>query len=187
MKICLSCRQAWPDSSAYCGTCQRSFDGRRCPHGHLSPTRAQCCLQCGNSDLSESTQSANTGTFTRILAWVIFIVLLKLTRAQVIPLAGQILSFGDWLAGFVFGARISELFAKVIQAFFPLAILTLVICALSPRARKALPTGMRYLFKAIRALLKGSWIALRLAFSLSRRLVQGDEHNDQQTPRRSRS
>lgn len=55
MIICRSCFTVWPDEALYCGQCKRSFGGRRCPKGHLSPPSVTACVQCASTELSGST------------------------------------------------------------------------------------------------------------------------------------
>jgi len=77
MTICLSCYHCWPESAIYCGSCQRTFQGRRCPHAHLSPKDARYCIECGTSDLSVPTKWITTGWVCRLAAWMVAFCFLK--------------------------------------------------------------------------------------------------------------
>jgi RNA polymerase subunit RPABC4/transcription elongation factor Spt4 len=57
MQYCRSCKYLSPTGAIYCGSCGRSFGGRRCPQNHLSPQDSQVCIQCGTIELSETTDS----------------------------------------------------------------------------------------------------------------------------------
>ena len=72
MWLCRGCRRVTPGRDAvYCVYCSRSFGGRRCPHGHLSPADAISCARCraSDSELSQATGAVNIGWLPRLLAW----------------------------------------------------------------------------------------------------------------------
>lgn len=80
MQFCLTCKRVSPSGSVYCAHCSpaRSFGGRRCPKGHLSPASTRgACIVCGkpNADLSQATAYLNLGCLPRLFAWGIIATL----------------------------------------------------------------------------------------------------------------
>ena len=68
MRLCRNCRYLANREAVFCPHCARSFGGRRCAKGHLSPPGAVCCQICGTAELSEATGSIPLGFLPALLA-----------------------------------------------------------------------------------------------------------------------
>ena len=93
MLYCRSCKYLSPSESIYCGSCGRSFGGRRCPNHHLSPPDSRVCVQCGTPELSEATPSlAPLGT-VRIVGIIVSGLVLFATLPSLLRGAQNQMSF----------------------------------------------------------------------------------------------
>jgi hypothetical protein len=173
---CLSCHRSWPDSALFCGHCKRSFGGRRCPHGHLSPRFATFCTTCGSKELSLATSSFSTQSVSRVVAWVIVLVLLKWILPYTPQILGSLLAAGDWLFGFIFGVRLGVLLVAVFHFCLQLAVLIGLFALFFPGFRKHLPALGRAFAKILRLVWKLCVVSARLAFRVLRYVAQGVNH-----------
>ncbi|MBI5708227.1 MAG: zinc ribbon domain-containing protein [Armatimonadetes bacterium] len=177
MIICRSCRSAWPDSAHYCGMCKRSFHGRRCPKGHLSPKSATFCLACGSKDLSLAAESTSFGCASRAVAWIVALFLLKVAWPLLAMCAGAVLAAFDWLFGLLFGISASELFWQLASTTFTLVVLTCVFALLVPGFRKNLPGLLRSGWRLGCSFWRLSRPTIKFAFRQLKTLFQGDHHD----------
>lgn len=188
MILCLSCYHSWPDSALFCGRCKRSFGGRRCRRGHLSPSAATCCLTCGSAELSVPARSLSTGLASRMIAWIVLLLIVKWTWPYVGLVLGLLLAVFDWFFGFVFGVRLSTVFASAFHLCLNLAVFTALLALFFPGFRKHLPSLGRGLAKILRLFWKLGVALLRLVFHVLSYLAQGTKHEpkrrqDSQSPR----
>ena len=176
MIICRSCHSAWPDTALYCGKCKRSFGGRRCPKGHLSPRGSTYCLTCGSKDMSVPADSVSFGLASKVIAWCLAVVLLKVCWPVLGIIAALLLGVCDWLFGLIVGVRASDLFWQLFCLLLNLAVLTGIFALMIPGFRRNLPSISRFGWKLARAVWKLGYPALRLAFRALKSLIQGVHH-----------
>lgn len=176
MIICRSCRSSWPDTADYCGKCRRSFGGRRCPKGHLSPKGATYCLSCGSKELSQAAESVSFGAAAKLAAWCVALLLLRVLWPVLGFIAGLLLGACDWLFGAIFGVRASNLIWQGLCLALNLFVITGIFALLIPGFRRNLPSMARLAFNMLRTFWKLALPALRFAFRSTRTLVQGVHH-----------
>jgi hypothetical protein len=122
MKLCLDCRRVWPAEALICGSCRRSFGGRLCPGRHLSPSRAACCTTCGSRKLLQPARFLNLGLPTRLCAWAIGLLLLKLAIANLGTLIHLAACFAFQLGSWLVGAPLVHLVCLLL----PYVVVTLI-------------------------------------------------------------
>ncbi len=53
MILCLGCKRLWKSGAKYCGICNATLGGRRCPEDHENPLWSRCCSTCGSQKLTQ--------------------------------------------------------------------------------------------------------------------------------------
>ncbi len=184
MIICRSCRTAWPDTAQFCGNCKRSFGGRRCPKGHVSPRSARFCVVCGSKELSEGTRSFSFGPTAKIGAWILAALIFKFTLPWLGVVAASLLSVANQLAGFVLGVEPIQLFVTGFCACLQIGVLIGVFALLCPGFRTQLPALGRLVGRSIRFLWGLALPVLKSSGRLLKHLVQGVKHEPKKTKSR---
>ncbi len=126
MRYCLYCQRWTAGRPVYCPNCGRTWNHRICPRGHLNPSSALFCADCGSPDLSETSGKERwfskiagiiSGVLPKILlVGFIVLILANINERSLEPLAGFIIS-------------ISILF--VVFTLMPRGIKRLILTALS--------------------------------------------------------
>ncbi len=178
MIFCLDCRRAWPGDSKRCGSCGRTFHGRRCPSDHLSPVAASKCVACGSDELSETARSLRLDGVARMLAWLCAPLVAKALWANLDDLVGAGLQIGEWLFAFVFGAHLPQVLWNLILPIVQVAVFAAVLSAVCPGFRKRLPSMSKFAFRAARSCAKSSVPVLKTLFALFKHLIQGKPDAD---------
>jgi len=182
--ICRSCWHAWPDESMYCGNCQHSFGGRRCPHGHLSSKSARFCTECASKDLSKPTESLHFGIFAKGLAWLITCLLVKWLVPHLPQVVVFFIHFLDWFTVFIFGFSILGVITALTHIAFIAILYALLLGLFFPKFRQKLPALARFAFRTLQSLWKVLFSLLKLSFHFLRLFAQGIYHeNKSKNPR----
>lgn len=114
MIYCCNCRKLSASGSKYCVRCKKSFGGRLCEKGHLSPTDARCCRECGSSELAKPVRTVNLQLPTIVLAWILALLCLKMFWTIVPSLLQVTATVGDVVIRFIFAKPISSIFSELI-------------------------------------------------------------------------
>ena len=171
MKLCLSCYHLSPGESVYCGTCGRSFGGRICrtKKKHLSPPSAQVCVQCGSTDLTDSTLFFPLGWIWRTIVFGCLLLLLWGSMPTIIVLSGRI-----------FDGRFSPivlldtlLFWLIVFGFF-YWLLSIIPGGVGKQLLKLIDGTLQLLVKQIFSLTHS---VIKATFKLLRTLIVGDRDN----------
>lgn len=139
MIYCCNCRKLSSNKSKYCVRCKNSFGGRLCDKGHLSPTDARCCRECGSSELAKPVRSLNLHLPMVALALIIALVCLKVLLVIFPWLLQLIISAIDLISSFIFGK-------PILSIFFELLAITVVSAWLLFCFSIMLPANMRTSF-----------------------------------------
>jgi len=123
MKYCRDCRRLWPTEALFCGSCRRSFGGRRCNAGHLSPATASCCTTCGSRKLSLAARHTDLALPVRAVACVVGLLLLKFIFANLWAILAIVVRSMWALASFVVGDSVREALATI----FPTIVVATLI------------------------------------------------------------
>lgn len=134
MIFCRSCKKLWPAGSLFCGSCKRSFDGRRCPKLHLSPASARVCVVCGSNELTQAARSMRLGCLSVAFAWLIVLVLLRLGLENITATILTAYRLGDWVFGLVTGRSLSGVLFGLARCLLVTAILLTGMTAMLPKA-----------------------------------------------------
>jgi hypothetical protein len=166
--LCLTCLRLWPRGSRYCGGCGRSFGGRLCPKGHLSPRSALRCTACGDARLSQCTGYVPLGWLYRGVSLACLLLLLRWLSFHR-PLVGRgALAVGRWTL-----EDVLDLPPTAVAAFAAhcLALLAIAVGALALLPHPVGPPVRRLAYRTARALAKWLGRALPRAFGLLARAV----------------
>ena len=117
MILCLTCHRLSGADAKYCGSCKRSFKGRRCKSGHLSPLASMVCVECGSKRLSNGTPALNLRWLTSGLSWLVTLIAIRLVLAH----TDVVLSFLLRLMSFAFGLITGTSFACFVCRIFAFA------------------------------------------------------------------
>ncbi len=173
MIICRTCHRAWPDDAQFCGNCQRSFGGRRCPKAHLSPFDATSCVVCQSTELSEPTKGLRTTRASRLIAWVIVLLVARFIVPLLPRFFAWLLHCLDYLLGYVFGTRPSVAMLALVPTILMLVVMGAMVYAVAPPFRRPILS----LFKPLTALAKISAkalvVSLKYTFLGLRYLING--------------
>lgn len=162
MILCLSCHALSPSGSIYCWRCGRSFGGRRCRARHLSPRPARSCSQCGSRELSQPTGSLGLGWLTRLLAWLVALLLLRVVLTYLDFVLGALW----WAGSLAFGLATGASLARVASALAAWVLTLLTVTAILRLVRPKWSPPSRVLAFVPRA-------TLRAMFGLSRLVARG--------------
>lgn len=138
MIYCRDCHRFWPSGAVFCGCCRRSFGGRRCESGHLSPTVASCCITCGSRKLTRAAPYADMGCLLRMFAIALGLVSFKVLLANFGLVGGLLACTVGFLWSFVIGDSASSLFGGLITLTIVLVLFWIAIRRiLGPESRAA--------------------------------------------------
>ena len=118
MILCLGCKRLSSRGARYCSYCRRSFSGRLCEKGHLSPMGAKCCSECGSSDLAKPTKAIRLSALTFLAACSAAALLVKLLVAYWVPVLEFALGVLMWLVSFLFGS----IFTNFVGSLLPMLL-----------------------------------------------------------------
>jgi hypothetical protein len=59
MRLCTNCWQITTGTPLFCNRCSCSYNVKLCPQKHVNPRSANCCSQCGSSELSRPQPKAS--------------------------------------------------------------------------------------------------------------------------------
>jgi len=148
-----------------------SFGGIRCKSkAHLSPAGVTACTSCGSSDLSSYAPSINLRPFTRIAAWGIAIVMLRLLFFHAPQAVGAAETVGGWSLLHLFGIDPDDV-RRVVDRILTWIMVFLLFSWVLP---KPYGSALRsYAATAIRLFLRYAWIAAVYVARLLFRAIDG--------------
>lgn len=180
MIYCLECRHFSPAQSVWCTSCRKTFNGVRCPKGHLTRMVGRehhCCSTCGSEDVSQFARSINLRPLSRGIAWLIAIIIGRFVCGHLFEIGGLAANIAAWGISSVLGVPITHLVCVVVWVCV-LLIITWVTSLFLPAIG---PVIRRHLIFSLRLGLTGAW---RLACLIARavfRLVEGSSRSSKET------
>lgn len=169
MILCLHCRRLWPNQAQICGLCRRSFGGRLCPHGHLSPALSRYCSTCGNKKLLQPAKYLKLGCLTQLLVCVSLLIILKLCIAHFSVLCSIAFGATTTISSFLLGRSPIDIFLVALPSVINIAVTWIVLRIVLGKdavLTRVFEQGSFKLFRyLIRFLIDSARILCRIAFS----------------------